>query len=315
MTVASNTNRVSYAGNGVTTAFAFAFPYRASTDFDVTLRTDATGVEVAQALTTNYTIAGAANAGTGGFDSMTLTMIVAPPTGSTLVINRKVPLTTAVDAQPGASLSAPNLEGAIDRAMLAMQQLQEQIGRALLLPKSSPLSNLALPEPTATVASDLLGINATGDGFALYDPSTLSAGQVVSSYIATLLDDANAGAAQTTLGISAFVKTLLDDAAAVNFLATLGFKSGTATIDFANVADNASSAASNVTVTGAAVGDFVLDVTAAGNIATTDGIFLLGKVTAADTVEVTLHNDSAGAFDAASQAIYVVVAPKALFGL
>ena len=93
------------------------------------------------------------------------------------------------------------------------------------------------------------------------------------------------------------------------------FLTGSATIDFGSVDDNASSAASNVTVTGAVVGDFVLDVTASGNIATTDGIFLLGKITAAGVCEVTLHNDSAGAFDAASQTIYVIVIPKASFGL
>ena len=93
------------------------------------------------------------------------------------------------------------------------------------------------------------------------------------------------------------------------------FLTGSATINFASVDDNASSAASNVTVTGAVVGDFVVDVTADGDIATTDGVFLLGKVTAADVVEVTLHNDSGGAFNANSQTVYVIVIPKASFGL
>jgi hypothetical protein len=89
---------------------------------------------------------------------------------------------------------------------------------------------------------------------------------------------------------------------------------GSAAIDFASVANGAVSAASNITVTGARVGDFVL-VNAATTIETTDGVFLHGKVTATDTVEVTLHNMSGSAFDAASQRVFVLVLPRVNFGL
>ena len=50
------------------------------------------------------------------------------------------------------------------------------------------------------------------DGTALY-----------SAFIRTLLDDASASAALTTLGFSAFAKTLIDDASASAALTTLGF--------------------------------------------------------------------------------------------
>lgn len=89
---------------------------------------------------------------------------------------------------------------------------------------------------------------------------------------------------------------------------------GTATIDFASVASGAVSAASNITVTGARVGDWVL-VNAAGDIETTDGVFLFGKVTASDTVEVTLLNLSGSAFNAASQAVFALVIPRVNYGL
>ena len=44
-----------------------------------------------------------------------------------------------------------------------------------------------------------------------------------SAFIRTLLDDASASAALTTLGFSAFAKTLIDDASASEALTTLGF--------------------------------------------------------------------------------------------
>lgn len=293
MTVSSSTNRVSFAGNGVTVAFAFAAPYRASSDLVVTLRNTTTLVETAQIEGTHYTVAGVANAGTGGFDSATVTMVTAPPTGTTLVINRAVPLTSSLDPNSGAALGAANLEGAIDRAMLALQGLQEQIGRALLLPKTSPLSNLALPEPRAAVANNLMGVNATGDGFALFSSTTLAVGAVVSAFVSTLLDDANAQA----------------------FLTTLGFLKGSVAIDFGSTADNATATgAATITVTGAVQGDFVI-LSSNGNIMTTAGVNLYGKVTSANTITAYMLNDSGGVFDPPSQTVFALVIPKALFGL
>jgi len=312
VTIASETNRVSFAGNGVTVNFAFNAPYRASTDFEVTLRLDSTGAETLQVLTTHYTINGVANANTGGFDSMTLTMLTAPPAGRTLVINRKVAPTSAFDPNAGAAVTAPNLEGIVDRLCLAVQNLQEQLNRSILLPKTSPLANKVLPDPAVNLGG-YLKYNAAGNGVEATTQVNLS-GTAVSAFVATLLDDANAGAFLTTLGISAFVQTLLDDANVAAFFATLGIKTGSAVVNFASVADNATSAGSVVAVVGAAVGDFVM-LSASGNIMTTAGVFLFGNVTAAAQVSAYLHNDSDGAFDAASQTVYAVVFPKSIFGL
>lgn len=96
--------------------------------------------------------------------------------------------------------------------------------------------------------------------------------------------------------------------------ATSFYRAASQVIDFASVADNASSVGQSITVAGAAVGDFIVDATASGNIATTDGIFLLAKVTAANTVLVSLHNDSGSPFDAAPQTIFLLILIKAAFG-
>ena len=70
------------------------------------------------------------------------------------------------------------------------------------------------------------------DGTALY-----------SAFIRTLLDDASASEALTTLGFSAFAKTLIDDASASEALTTLGFSA------FAkNLIDDASASAALTTL-------------------------------------------------------------------
>ena len=118
--------------------------------------------------------------------------------------------------------------------------------------------------------------------------------------------------AATTLVGAAFPAS--QGGASVRVPIGLFFLVGSATIDFADTATDAVSATSNITVAGASVGDWVL-VSANGNIATTDKVELIAKVTAADTVEVYLRNDSGGNFNAASQVINVIVIPKASFGL
>ena len=53
MTVSSTQTRVSYSGNGTTTAFAVPFYFLANSDLLVVLRSSA-GVETTQVLNTNF---------------------------------------------------------------------------------------------------------------------------------------------------------------------------------------------------------------------------------------------------------------------
>jgi hypothetical protein len=187
----------------------------------------------------------------------------------------------------------------LDKIVGFIQDQNEKLGRAALVPVGTPTTSWPLPVP---VASQLIGYSADGLSFTTYSPTLLANGSsLTTAYTLTLLDDANAAAARTTLGLGN--------------IATVGYLTGSATIDFASVADNAVSATSNITVTGAAVGDLVVSVSSSGNIDSTNGITLCAKVTATNTVGVFLINDSGGAFDAASQTVNVLVIPKANVGL
>lgn len=90
----------------------------------------------------------------------------------------------------------------------------------------------------------------------------------------------------------------------------LGALTGSATWDAASIADG-DEVAQEVTVTGAALGDFAL---ASMGVDVAD-LVLNAQVTAADTVTAILANNTGGAIDLASTTLRVAVIPKATFGL
>lgn len=81
---------------------------------------------------------------------------------------------------------------------------------------------------------------------------------------------------------------------------------GSATYDAASLADGVG-ATTTVTVTGAALGDFVLGVSHGVDL---QGITVTAWVSAADTVSVRFQNESAGTLDLASATLRVMVRPR-----
>ena len=159
MTVSSSTSRVSYAGNGTTTVFAVPFYFLANNQLSVSLWSSA-GVETVQVLGTNYSVAGAGVL-TGG----TITMTVAPASGTSLVITRAVPLTQETDLQPNDRLPAETLEQSIDKLTMITQQNAENANRAIRSPLSDPTSiDMRLPT-AANRLRKVLGFDSTGEPY------------------------------------------------------------------------------------------------------------------------------------------------------
>ena len=144
MTVSSSVNKVIYSGNSATVLFPVSYYFLENSHLKVILRA-ADGTETVQALTTNYTVTGAGNPAGGS-----VTMLVAPPTGTTLTIVRNVPATQETDYLANDPFPAESHERALDKLTMLVQENEEVASRALVVPASTPTTvNTTLPNPTS----------------------------------------------------------------------------------------------------------------------------------------------------------------------
>lgn len=166
MTISTTGNRVSYAGNGVTAAFAFPYFFFANADL-VVLLNKADGTTVTKVLNTDYTVAGATNPAGG-----TVTMVVVPAAGETLVIYRDPQIIQTVDYVDNDPLPAASLENPLDRLTVIAQRLRELVDRGFRLPDSDTSgASTILPTPTA---SNIIAWNANATGLQNVDAATLA---------------------------------------------------------------------------------------------------------------------------------------------
>lgn len=130
MSLATTQSKVVYTGNGSASVFSVPFKFLADGDLTVTKVTIADGTEDVLTLTTDYTLTGAA-AASGG--ELTL---VAGALASTfkLVIRRTIGLTQDADYIANDPFAAETHELVLDRLVMMVQQLQEQVSRSLKLP-------------------------------------------------------------------------------------------------------------------------------------------------------------------------------------
>jgi hypothetical protein len=133
MSVSSTTTKVSYAGNGSTTVFAYTFKIFAAADLEVIVRA-ANGTETTKTLTTHYSVSGAGEEVGGN-----VTMVTAPASGETLFLRRNLTLTQGTDYVENDPFPANSHENALDRLTFITQGIQEELDRAIKASKTNTI--------------------------------------------------------------------------------------------------------------------------------------------------------------------------------
>lgn len=219
MTVSSASSKSPlYAGNDTTGPWAFAFKTFAASDLEV-VRANASGIETVLALTTDYSVSLNADQNTnpGG----TVTTVATVPTGSTIIVRWAGAATQGLDIQNAGGFYPEVIENSFDKLTMLVQKLAEETERALRVTiTAGETVGTEIGGSASARANKYLGFNSSGN---LTLSQSLDTGSVViSAYMETVLDDMDAPAALTTLGVSAFAQTLLDDASASAARTTLG---------------------------------------------------------------------------------------------
>jgi hypothetical protein len=212
VTISTETRKAGpYAGNGAQTQFSFAFKVFAASEVKVVLATSA-GVESTLIKDTHYTVA--LNADQDANPGGTITTIGADSpyaAGNTLTLTSQIAGTQGTDLPNGGNWSALVVENALDKLTIIHQQMAEEGGRALRQPISDSATISELPVK-ANRASKVLAFDTDGNPVAQVNVPT--SGVAATAYMETLLDDATAAAARTTLGASATGGTVFTGTAA-----------------------------------------------------------------------------------------------------
>lgn len=136
MAVSSTNNRISYVGDGATTAFAY--PSRILAAADLVVYVDGT----LKAITTDYAVTLAADYG-----SATCTFTTAPSNGAAIILLVDPTLTQKTDLPTTGPFPSESVERAFDKLTLIAQRLHDKAALSIRAPDSDPTGlTLSLPE-------------------------------------------------------------------------------------------------------------------------------------------------------------------------
>jgi hypothetical protein len=159
MTISSTTVRNSYSGDGTTDTFTYNFKIFQDSDIQVIIRS-ANGTETIKTITTHYTVtdAGVASGGTVIFTPGNI-----PTATETVVLRRNIPQTQAIDYIANDPFPAESHEEGLDRATMAIQQIQEEVTRSLKLSKTNTMTSTEFTVGAADRANKILAFDASGE--------------------------------------------------------------------------------------------------------------------------------------------------------
>lgn len=164
MTISSTVVKNSYNGNGSTRTFTYTFKIFQDSDIQVIIRS-ANGTETIKTLNTHYTVSGAGNANGGSITFLqNLPSYDYTPTASQKVILiRNIPQTQSLDYISNDTFPAESHEEGLDRAMMVVQQLQEEVNRSLKISKTNTMNSTEFSIDAAARAGKILGFDGNGE--------------------------------------------------------------------------------------------------------------------------------------------------------
>ena len=210
MTVTAASTRNQYVGNGVTVNFAYGFKILQASDLRVTVN----GVVVS-----NYSVSGVRSP-TGG----TVTFTVAPAAGASILIRRAMAYLRGTDYQFTGDLPADTLNDDQDSPVMMIQQLADQVARAIVAPDTDAAPQLTLPE-AALRANRVLAFDSNGNAIVLVGVDGSSASALDLDLANTALvskGDAKIGAKRTATGSVATTWHSILEAQPINAIADFG---------------------------------------------------------------------------------------------
>ena len=157
MTVSSTTTKVSYAGNGSTTAFAYTFKIFAAAEITVIIRSS-TGTETVKSLTTHYTLS---NIGVDGGGNVTFGS--APASGETVVLIRNTPNTQTLDLVENDPFLSSSFEDTLDKITHQLIEQQEEIDRSIKVSRTNSITSSEFTTNASDRASKVLGFDSSGE--------------------------------------------------------------------------------------------------------------------------------------------------------
>lgn len=192
---------LSFNGNDATTAFSVTWPF--FTGSLVVTLIASTGVETVKTITTHYTVAGGTDAN-GLPATGTVTMLTAPASGETLRVTRATPKTQTSTWGENDPFPQKTIEAALDKGLLIAQEgiadaVDEITGDFLQLNTGGATDYF---DAETTLISNVVDPVSAQDAATKAYVDGIAFGVTVSAFGQMLIDDADASAARTTLGVA-----------------------------------------------------------------------------------------------------------------
>lgn len=212
MTISSNSRKAGpFIGNGTAATFPFTFKVFQASDLEVVKLTVATNVETILVLNTDFTasVNEDQNSSPGG----TITLSAgALATGYNLVITSDIENLQPTDLTNQGGFYPEVITDALDRATIQIQQLQEAVDRAALLPITSSADAASLVADIVRLADSADNLDIDANNIASINAVAGSISNV--NTVATNISNVN-----TVAGVSSNVTTVATNVASVNTVA------------------------------------------------------------------------------------------------